>query len=47
MLVTMFLLGTKTTICYDVAGGSNMIMGAGSLMNKDRPKNFVVVREID
>ena len=34
-------VGTKTTILYDVKIGSNVIIGAGSLVNKDIPDNSV------
>ena len=35
-------IGTKTTILYDVKIGSNVIVAAGALVNKDVPDNSVV-----
>lgn len=34
-------IGSNTTILYDVRIGTNVIIGAGSLVNKDIPDNSV------
>ena len=36
-------VGTNSTILYDVKIGSNVIIGAGTLVNRDIPDNSVVV----
>lgn len=35
-------IGSNTTVLYDVKIGSNIVVGAGSLVNKDIPDNSVV-----
>ena len=34
-------IGSNTTVLYDVRIGSNVVIGAGSLVNKDIPDNSV------
>lgn len=38
----MFFVGTNSTILYDVKIGNNVIIGAGSLVNKSIPDGVIV-----